>query len=152
MSPDTPAAGPYVPPQAPHYEEARQAAEPRGAVLGFTVLAAVLMMISGIWDFFAGLAGIIRGSYFVVGPHYVYQWTSTAWGWFHLGLGIVVFIAGVALLTDQFWARMVGVAVAAISALVNFLFIPYQPVWSIAVIAIDAVIIWALLTPRRGYA
>ena len=38
------------------------------------------------------------------------------------------------------------------SAIVNFLYIPYLPVWSIVLIAIDVAIIWALLTPRRGFA
>jgi hypothetical protein len=45
---------------------------------------------------------------------------------------------------------MLGVAIVAVSAIVNFLYIPYQPVWSIALIAIDGLIIWALLTPRRS--
>jgi hypothetical protein len=148
-SPDTPTVGPYVPPPAPHYDEATRTAEPHGAVLGFTVFAAVMLMISGILDFFAGLAAVIRGSFFVVLPHYVFEMSTTAWGWFHLILGAVVFVAGVALLADRFWARMVGVAFAAISAIVNFLYIPYQPVWSIVVIALDAAVIWALLTPRR---
>jgi hypothetical protein len=157
-SPDAPpgvpanAGGQYVPRQGMRYEDEGNVPEPRGAVMGFTILAAVLMMVSGIWDFFAGLAAIIRGSFFVTLPHYAFNLSVTGWGWFHLILGAVVFVAGAALLTDATWARAVGVAIAAISAVVNFLYIPYQPVWSIAVMAIDVIIIWALITPRRNYA
>jgi hypothetical protein len=150
-SPDAPSAGPYVPPPAPHYDEARRTAEPSGAVAGLTIFAAVMLTISGLWDFFAGLAAVIRGSYFVVGPHYVYQWTSTSWGWLHLILGAFVFAAGLALFTDQLWARIVGIAFASISAVLNFLYIPYQPVWSFVVIALNIAVIWALLSPRRAY-
>jgi hypothetical protein len=144
-----PAAEQYVPRQATRYEAAPADPQPRGAVLGFTIFAAVVMMLSGIWDFFAGLAAVIRGSFFVVLPHYAFEMSTTAWGWFHLILGAVVFVAGAALLTDALWARIVGIVLVSVSAIVNFLYIPYQPVWSIVVIALDVAVLWALLTPRR---
>jgi hypothetical protein len=140
----------HVPRPAPPYEPAPRA-KPRGAVMGVTMGVAVLMLISGIWNFLEGLAAIIKGSFFIVLPNYAYNISVTGWGWFHLILGAVVFAAGCALFTDAGWARVTGVAIASISALVNFLYIPYSPVWSIAVIIIDLVIIWALVTPRRAY-
>jgi hypothetical protein len=148
----TGAGGQYVPRQGTRYEDTGSKAQPRGAVMGLTVFAAVVMMVSGIWDFFAGLAAIIRGSYFVSLPHYAFNLSVSGWGWFHLILGVVVFLAGAALLTDSLWARMVGIVIVSVSAIVNFLYIPYQPVWSIAVMAIDVAVLWALLTPRRDYA
>jgi hypothetical protein len=116
-----------------------------------TAVAAALMMLSGIWNFLEGLAAIIRGTYFIVLPNYVYNLSVGGWGWFHLILGAVVFIAGCALFTDALWARMAGVVLAALSAVVNFLYIPYSPVWSVVIVAIDLVIIWALLSPRRRF-
>jgi hypothetical protein len=141
----------YVPRQAPRYDAREADTEPSGVAMGFTMAAAVLMMLSGVWNFLEGLAAIIRGSYFVVLPNYAFELSTRGWGWFHLILGAVVLAAGIALLTDRTWARAVGVALAGVSAIVNFLYIPYLPVWSIAVIAIDLAVIWALLTPRRGY-
>jgi len=124
--------------------------------MGFTMMAAILLMLSGTWNFLEGLAAVIRGGYYYlntvnVATNYAYSLSVRGWGWFHLIMGVVVLAAGIGLLTDKTWARAVGVAVAAISAIVNFLYIPYYPVWSIMIIAIDAVIIWALLTPRHGY-
>jgi hypothetical protein len=143
----------YVPRQTSRRGASEVTREPSGAAMGFTIAAAVLMMMSGVWNFLEGLAAIIRGSFVVVLHNYVFELSAAGWGWFHLILGAVVAIAGVALLTDKLWARIVGVALAAVSAIVNFLYIPYLPVWSIALIAIDVAIIWALLTPRRerGY-
>lgn len=125
---------------------------PRGAVVGLTILAAVLMMVSGVWGFFEGLAAIIKGEFYVVLPNYVYSMSVTGWGWIHLILGAILFITGACLLADMLWARIVGVVIASLSAIANFLFIPYYPVWSIVLIAIDLFVIWALLTPRRGRA
>jgi hypothetical protein len=153
-----------VPRPAPHYEGAghrestghsstgRPAARPSRAAMGVTVFAAMFMMLSGLWSFFEGLAAIIRGSYFVVLPNYAFHLSVTGWGWFHLILGIVMFGAGCALFTDALWARVVAVCLAGLSALTNFLFIPYAPAWSIMLIAVDAVVIWALVSPRRGWA
>ena len=141
----------YVPRPSPHYETA-PTAEPSAAAIGMTAVAAALMMLSGIWNFLEGLAALIRGSFFVVLPHYAYNISVHGWGWFHLIVGAAVFIAGCALFTDALWARMTGVILAALSAVVNFLYIPYSPVWSVVVIAIDLGIIWALLSPRRRFA
>jgi hypothetical protein len=73
----------------------------------------------------------------------------SGWGWTHLILGAVVAVAGLCLLLDMTWARVAGVALASLSAIANFLYIPYFPVWSIIVIALDVFVIWALLMPRR---
>lgn len=150
QQPPGPAARQYVPRQQA-YEDTGAYEEPSGAAMGFTITAAVLLTVSGTWNILEGLAAIIRGSFFVVLPRYTFELSATGWGWFHLILGVVVLAAGIGLLTDQVWARAIGVAVAAISAIVNFLYIPYQPVWSVVLIALDVAVIWALLTPRRSW-
>jgi hypothetical protein len=149
-----------VPQQAPRhageaaYEEGAYqegAYQDSGAAKGLTILAAVLMMVSGAWMFLEGLAAVIRGSFFVVLPHYIYSISVTGWGWFHLILGVIVAAVGAAVLTGRLWARVIAVAIVAASAVINFLYIPYQPWWSIALIAVDGLIIWALLVQRDEY-
>lgn len=141
----------YVPRQSPRYDAGTAETGPAGAVRGFTLVAAVLMMISGAWDILQGIAAIIHGSFVVVVRNYAYSLSAGDWGWFHLIMGAVMLAAGIALLTDKFWARMVGVAVVTISMIVNFLYIPYQPVWSVVLIGLNLTILWALLAPRRGW-
>jgi hypothetical protein len=139
----------YVPRQASGYDDVRTRDEaPSGLALGFTIVAAAFMMVSGLLAFFEGLAAIIRGSFFVVLPNYAFNLSATGWGIIHLILGVLVFAAGAALFADKLWARAVGVVLAAFSALANFVFLPYYPVWAIVLIAIDMFIIWALLYPR----
>jgi hypothetical protein len=139
----------YVPRQASGYEDVRTRDDrPSGLAVGFTIVAAVFMMVSGLLAFFEGLAAIIRGSFFVVSPNYAFNLSVTGWGVIHLILGVLVFAAGAALFADKTWARVVGVVLASFSAIANFVFLPYYPVWAIVMIAIDMFIIWALLYPR----
>jgi hypothetical protein len=143
----------YVPRPTQSLDDASYTdARPAGAALGFTIVAAVLMMVSGLWSFLEGLAAIIKGQFFVVLPNYVYNISVTGWGWIHLILGAAVFVAGAFLFMDKTWARVVGVVLACLSAVANFLYIPYSPVWSVIVIALDVFIVWALLAPRDRYA
>jgi hypothetical protein len=150
-------ASQYVPrPSAGYdtgYDSSRYSTRgPSGAAIGWTAFAAVVMMISGIWNFLDGLAAIIKGGFFVQLPNYAYNISVSGWGWLHLILGIVVFLAGACLFLDMAWARAVGVVLAVFSAIANFLYIPYTPVWSIVVIALDVFVIWALLAPRQRLA
>ena len=96
-----------------------------------------------------GLAGLIKHQFYVVSPNYSFKIDVTAWGWIHLILGVTVAAAGIGLLLGQTWARVVGVILAVISAVANFLFLPYYPFWSILVILLDVMIIWALLVYGR---
>jgi hypothetical protein len=111
---------------------------------GFTVLAATLMILSGLWGFFEGLVAILKQGFFVPQANYTFQYSVHGWGWIHLVLGIVIFAAGVCVLLGQTWAKALGILLAVFSGIANFLFLPYYPVWSIVVIAIDVFIIWAL--------
>jgi hypothetical protein len=92
---------------------------------GLTVFAGVILATVGVFQFFQGLAAIIKGSVYVAAPNNIYEFSISGWGWIHLILGIVLAATGFFILTGQRWARMVGIAVAALSALANFLFIPY---------------------------
>ena len=141
----------YVPRPAPGYDDVGATyREPSGAAIGLTILAAVFMMVTGVLGFFEGLAAVIRGSFFVTLPNYAFSLSATSWGVVHIILGALLFIAGVALFADQTWARVVGVALAAFMMIANFVYLPYYPVWAIVVIALNAFVIWALLTPRRA--
>jgi hypothetical protein len=117
-----------------------------GAMTGGTVLAATLMILAGLWGFLEGLVAIMHQSFFVSQPGYTYQFNVHGWGWLHLALGIVLFAAGVCVLLGQAWAKAVGIVLAVFSGIANFLFLPYYPVWSIIVIALDVFIVWALAT------
>lgn len=136
------------PPRTGAYEEGRTGV---GVGIG-RGLAGFLLILNGIWGFLVGLAAIIRGGFFVVHSGYAYHWSITGWGWLQLALGCVVFAAGVCVLLGMLWARIFGAVLAGFSAIASFMFIPYYPIWSIVVIAVDIFIVWALLSGGRRQA
>jgi len=115
------------------------------AWVGWIVFAAIMMVLLGMFHVVQGLVALFNSDYFVVGTSgLVVSMDFTAWGWTHLIGGIVVAAAGACLLTGQMWARVVGVAVAVISAIINIAFLAAYPVWSLIMIALDVFVILAL--------
>jgi hypothetical protein len=135
-------------------ESARMEVErqPSGWAIGFTVFAGVTMIAIGILHVLWGIAAIVNGEFFVVGPHYTYAFDVTTWGWIHLGVGVIVGIAGFFLFSGALVARIVAAAVALLSLIANFLAIPYFPVWSIVIIAMDLAVLWAVTVRGRDMA
>ena len=139
---------------SPGSAEARAGERPGGAgAFAGAVLAGVLMMLTGLYGFLAGLAMVLKAPFFVIHAGYAYVWSTHDWGWVELIVGAVVFAAGVCVLLGMVWARAVGVILASLSAIASFMILPYYPLWSIIGIAIDLFIIWALVAyGRRAHA
>ena len=116
------------------------------AWVGWIGFAGVLMMILGTVHAFQGLVALFKDEYFVVSSRgLAVKLDYTAWGWVHLVLGIVAVLSGVGLLAGNLAARIVGVGVAFLSALVNLAFISAYPVWSSIIIVIDVIVIFAII-------
>jgi hypothetical protein len=120
-----------------------------GWASGFVLFAGVMMVIIGVFHVVAGLAAIFENRFYVVTANYLYQFDVTGWGWIHLIGGVVVALAGFAVFSGRIWARSVGIVLAGLSAIANFLFIPYYPLWSLLIIALDVFVIWALAVHGR---
>jgi vacuolar-type H+-ATPase subunit I/STV1 len=127
----------------------RHSAEMNPWARGLAVFAAVMMMTVGVLHVIAGLVALFENEFYVAGARYVLQFDVTTWGWIHLLLGILVAVAGYFVVQGAAWARGVGIGLAALSLIANFLFIPYYPVWSILIVALDVAVIWALCVWNR---
>ena len=118
---------------------------PKGVVaFGVTTFAGVLLTLASIFQILQGIAAIANDNVYVRGLSYTYEFDVTAWGWIHLLLGLVGLGTGIGILMGQTWGRILGILIAGVSMLSNFMFMPYYPFWSLAVIALDVVVIWAL--------
>ena len=122
---------------------------PSGLAIGFAIFAGVMMIMAGGFQAITGLVAIFENEFYVPTRNYILQFDVTTWGWIHLLLGLVVLFAGIGVLSGQTWARAVGITLASLSALANFAFIPYYPVWSLVIIALDVFVIWALAAHGR---
>ena len=126
--------------------------QPSGWAMGWATFAAILLMIGGVWGAIVGIAGIAEDEFFVVTPDWVLQLDVTTWGWIHLIAGIILVLSGIGIFSGNVLARTVGVIVASLSAIINFAWLPYYPVWGIIAIVLDIAIIWALTAHGRDLA
>jgi hypothetical protein len=127
--------------------EAGQPVRVSGWAIGGLTFAASVMVLLGIFQALAGLAAIIHDDYFVVGRHYAYNIDTTAYGWIHLIVGILIAVTGFALFAGKTWAAVTALFLAMLSAIANFFFIPYSPWWSVLEIALAIWVIWSLTRP-----
>lgn len=120
---------------------------------GWIVFASLMMILVGAFQAILGVVAVLyRGFYVVSSSGLAVQVSYTAWGAVHLALGLVALAAGFALLQGQLWARVVGITMAVLSAIVNLAFIPAYPAWSIIVIALDVIVIYAIAAHGRSAA
>lgn len=120
-----------------------------GGAVGMTMFASVILMVIGVFQSLAGLAAIINDDRLLATEDYVIKLDTTSWGWIHLILGVVIFLAGLGLLQGQVWARTIAVILAALSAIANFVWLPIQPWWAIIIITLDIFVIWAVTVHGR---
>ena len=111
---------------------------------GIAAFGGVLLVTVGLFQLLQGLSAVLEDDVFVVTSDYLYSIDLTTWGWIHLVVGALAVVVGLCLLYGQTWARAAGLLVAVVSAVANFAWLPHFPLWSLAVIAIDVLVIWAL--------
>ena len=128
------------------------ATPPSGAAMGLILFAGIMMIMVGVFQAIQGVVALFNDTFYVVGQKWVFSFNVTTWGWIHLLAGVVLVVAGYFLFQGAVWARVVGVSVAIISAVLSFMWLPYYPIWSMLIIALDVFIIWALTVHGRDVA
>lgn len=112
---------------------------------GWAAFAGVIILISGIFTLLQGLVILLgpQASYVVVDGD-LFLFDRTGWGWWSVVVGGLLTLTAFALFSGATWARVVAVILAVINAASQLLLLPVQPWWSVLVIAIDILIIYAL--------
>ncbi|WP_330172370.1 hypothetical protein OG875_01460 [Streptomyces sp. NBC_01498] len=136
-------------PSGAHQTPSRKSHGGTAWATGGAMFAGVLLFVDGVLAILNGVVSIARDKVFTLNGSYTYQFTLTTWGWIHVAVGIVLVLTGIGIISGASWARWLGVAVAAISVVTNFMWLPYQPVWAVVVIAMGVFVIWSLLTDHR---
>jgi hypothetical protein len=123
--------------------------EPTGWT-GWVAFASTMMVLLGTFQAIEGFVAIFDDGYYrVTQGGLVLSVDYTAWGWFHLLLGVLIVICGIGVMAGNLAARTVAVLLAGLSAIANLLFIEAYPLWSIIVITVDVLVIYALTVHGR---
>jgi len=113
---------------------------------GWIVFAAVILFLGGLLQIMEGLVALFDEGYYAVGSDgLVVHVNYTAWGVVHLLVGALACLIGIGLLTGNMVARGAAVFLAGFSALANLVFLAANPAWSLLVIALDVVVIYAVV-------
>jgi hypothetical protein len=65
------------------------------------------------------------------------------WGWWHLIIGILMVLVAAALFVGQTWARVIAVILVMLNAIGQLVLLPVQPWWSLIVLTLDVLVIYA---------
>lgn len=113
--------------------------------VGWVYFAGLMMMLAGIFQAIAGFVAIFKDNVFVVSSSSLLVFNFTQWGWIHIILGILLFLASFSVFAGGAFGRVVGSMLAGLSAIANFGFFTAFPLWTIILITIDVLVIYALL-------
>lgn len=112
---------------------------------GWLVFGAVMMVLVGTFNVIYGLVALVEDTYYTVGPQGLLVFDLTGWGWIHLIAGMVAVVAGMSLFSGAMWARVVVVVLASLNAITQLAFMTAYPAWSLIAIALDIIVIWAVI-------
>jgi hypothetical protein len=113
--------------------------------VGWVYFAGTMLVLLGTFNIIEGLVALFNDQFYVPTRQGLLVFDLTTWGWIHLLVGGLAVIAGVGLFTGAMWARVFGVILAGVNAIAQLAFLSAYPVWAVVVIALDVLVIWALV-------
>lgn len=136
-------AGPTITPPRANGTSAPRRPE---AMTGWVRFGGVMMTIIGGFAVIEGLFALFSPTYVTLTGAGVLLFDLTAWGWIHILLGVLVLATGLSLVgSAPSWARGTGIVLLALNTIVQLAFLPAYPLWSIIMIVLDIVVIYALM-------
>ena len=116
------------------------------SMAGWIGFAGILMVLVGGIDFIQGLIGLFDDDYYVVTASGFLAFDLTGWGWIMVIWGVLLVLAGLGLLAGQGWARWFAIVVVSLNfiAELGFLGNSQYPLWSLTVIALNIIVLYAL--------
>lgn len=117
---------------------------------GWVVFGAVVLIVMGLFQVIEGLVALFDDGFYAVSSNgLAVELDYNTWGWVHIVLGCLAGLVGIGLLVGNLAARMAGVAIAFLSAVVHLLFASAYPLWAVIVIALDVLVIYAIVAHGR---
>jgi hypothetical protein len=120
------------------------AAKKSGALTGFVVFAGTMLLIIGGVNIFQGFIALFDDEHLVVTQDNLILVDLTGWGWVLLISGLIMVAAGLGLLAAQTWARITAIVIVIVHAIIQIAWLGAYPVWSLLMIALDVVVLYAL--------
>ena len=128
------------------YEAPRTSRTSQTGWVGWIWFAGLVLVLVGTINVIDGLAAIFEDDVFVqTGRAGLLVFDLTTWGWVHLLFGVLQILAGLALFSGATWARITAVVLVMLNVIGQIATLNAQPVWSVIVIVLDLLVLWALV-------
>jgi len=114
------------------------------AMTGFVVFAGSMLLVIGLINIFQAFIALFADERVLVTRENLVLVDLTAWGWVLLISGFLMLAVGSGLLTAQTWARVAAIVIVCLHAVTQIFWLNAYPVWSLLMIALDTVILFAL--------
>lgn len=111
---------------------------------GWILFATLIMVVMGVVNVLEGILTLIYRQRVVLIQDRLYVVDLTGWGITILVLGAILLVVGIGLLSARTWARIAAIVVVALHAIVQVGWLGAYPVWSILMVALDVVVLYAL--------
>ena len=111
----------------------------------WVMFAGIMLALVAVLNVIYGIAAIDKANFFVADAQFIISDLST-WGWVMLVIGGLQMIAAFSIWSGGGFGRWVGIGTASVNAIAALLSIPAYPFWSLAVFAVDVLIIYGLAT------
>jgi len=112
--------------------------------VGWIGFASLMMMLAGVFHIIAGFVALFQEDVYVAAPNALWVFDYSQWGWIHMLGGALALIAAGSLMQGKLFGRTMVILVAMFSAIANMAFVPVYPVWSLMIVTIDVLVIWAV--------
>jgi hypothetical protein len=120
-------------------------AERSGVVMaGTVVFAGALLLVVGLVNIFQGFIALFSDERLVLTRRNLIIVDVTGWGWFLTISGLLMLAVGAGLLVAQTWARIAAIVLVCLHAVTQIGWLGAYPVWSVLMIALDVLILFAL--------
>lgn len=117
---------------------------------GWVLFAGTMLAMAGTLNVINGIAAISNSTFFTENARFVISDLNT-FGWAVLILGTLQVLAAFGIWAKTPGVRWVGVAVASVNAIVQLLFIPAYPFWSLTMFSLDILVIYGLVVYGKRY-
>ncbi len=113
--------------------------------VGWVAFASVMLYLVGFFHLIAGFVALFTDTVYLIGEQNIWALDYTQWGWVHIIGGLLAIWAASSLVGGKTFGRTVAILVAVLSAIANMLFVPIYPIWSLLMITVCILVIYAVV-------
>ena len=115
---------------------------------GWAAGGAILMIVVGLFRAITGFIGIFNDQWVVRGFSAYYFVDVSALAWWMLIVGLLLVLAGLAVLAGQTWGRVLGAIFIGIAMISELMWLPVYPFWSIVMMVLYALVLYGLIVAK----